>query len=68
MQGAWNEGGKGPSWWDTLTHNKALGRTPNNVTGDLASDFYHRWHQAGGQSGGGGGGLCQRCTARLNRL
>lgn len=66
MQGAWNEGGKGPSWWDTLTHNKALGRTPNNVTGDLASDFYHRWHQAGGQRRGVGASKVHAASAHCS--
>jgi beta-glucosidase len=41
IEGAWNEDGKGPSIWDTLT------QTPGNVHGDVngnvACDHYHRY-------------------------
>lgn len=40
-EGAWNEDGKGESIWDRYCH------TPGNVvdgeSGDVASDFYHRY-------------------------
>ncbi|XP_058443900.1 myrosinase 1-like isoform X2 [Malaya genurostris] len=42
IEGSWNEDGKGPSVWDTLTH-----RHPELVvdqaTGDVAADSYHRF-------------------------
>ena len=43
VEGAWNEGGKGPSIWDTFVH------TPDHVvngeTGDVAVDHYHRYQE-----------------------
>ena len=41
VEGAWNIDGKGPSIWDTFTH--IPNRTANNATGDVATDFYHRY-------------------------
>ena len=42
VEGAWNEGGKGPNIWDTFTHADA-----NNIddgsTGDIACDSYHKF-------------------------
>lgn len=39
--GAYEEGGRGPSIWDTFSHE--AGRTDKGDTGDKAVDFYHRW-------------------------
>jgi beta-glucosidase len=43
VEGAANEGGRGPSIWDTFSH------TPGNVlhgdTGDIACDQYHRFEE-----------------------
>jgi len=41
VEGAWNEDGKGLSIWDTFVHTP--GRIPNNETGDIAVDHYHRY-------------------------
>ncbi|MDG4820728.1 GH1 family beta-glucosidase [Asanoa sp. WMMD1127] len=41
IEGAANEGGRGPSIWDTFSHTP--GRTLNGDTGDVAADHYHRW-------------------------
>lgn len=41
IEGAWDEDGKGPSTWDTFTHQP--GRVTGGQTGDVACDFYHRW-------------------------
>lgn len=41
IEGAWNEGGRGPSIWDTFSHQ--AGRTFGGHTGDSAADHYHRW-------------------------
>ncbi|MFK8081626.1 MAG: GH1 family beta-glucosidase [Granulosicoccus sp.] len=41
MEGAVNEGGRGPSIWDTFAHN--TGGVKNADTGDFACDHYHRW-------------------------
>ncbi|XP_010553830.1 PREDICTED: beta-glucosidase 32-like [Tarenaya hassleriana] len=41
VEGAWNEGGRSPSIWDTFTH-KFPARNNFN-TGDVAADFYHRY-------------------------
>ena len=42
-EGAWNLDGKGISQWDDFSHNSPL--NINHVTGDVASDFYHRYEQ-----------------------
>ena len=39
VEGAVNEGGRGPSIWDTFSHTP--GKTNNGDTGDVADDFYH---------------------------
>ncbi len=43
IEGAWNEGGRGPSCWDTFS------QTPGNIfddhNGNLACDHYHRWRE-----------------------
>ena len=41
IEGAWDEGGRTPSIWDTFSHTP--GRTVNGDTGDVATDHYHRW-------------------------
>ncbi len=41
IEGAANEGGRGPSIWDTFSHTP--GRTHRGDTGDIACDHYHRW-------------------------
>jgi beta-glucosidase len=41
IEGAANEGGRGPSIWDTYSHTP--GRVMNGDTGDVADDHYHRW-------------------------
>ncbi|NJP35384.1 GH1 family beta-glucosidase [Micromonospora thermarum] len=41
IEGAANEGGRGPSIWDTFAHTP--GRTLRGDTGDTACDHYHRW-------------------------
>lgn len=40
-EGAWNEGGKGPSIWDDFCHTE--GSVRNGDTGDTACDSYHRY-------------------------
>jgi beta-glucosidase len=40
IEGAANEGGRGPSIWDTYSHTP--GRVANGDTGDVACDHYHR--------------------------
>uniref|UniRef100_A0A0A9AZS4 BGL29 n=1 Tax=Arundo donax TaxID=35708 RepID=A0A0A9AZS4_ARUDO len=42
-EGAYKEGGKGPSVWDTFSH--IPGKILNNDTGDVADDFYHRYKE-----------------------
>lgn len=44
IEGAWNEDGKGPSIWDTLTHNYRW-MIRNNDTADVACDSYHRFRE-----------------------
>jgi beta-glucosidase len=39
IEGAWDEGGKTPSIWDTFAHQ--VGRIHNGDTGDVAIDHYH---------------------------
>lgn len=41
VEGAWNEGGRGPSIWDTFSHTP--GKTRNGDNGDVAVDHYHRY-------------------------
>ncbi len=43
VEGAWNEGGRGPSIWDTFSH--IPGKTDRGDTGDLAVDHYHRYEE-----------------------
>lgn len=43
IEGAVNEGGRGPSIWDTFTH--AEGNTEDGDTGDVATDHYHRYRE-----------------------
>ena len=41
VEGAVQEGGRGPSIWDTFSHTP--GKTANGDTGDIADDFFHRY-------------------------
>ncbi|XP_033096417.1 lactase-phlorizin hydrolase-like [Anneissia japonica] len=41
IEGAWNEDGKGPSIWDTYSHEP--GNIDNGYTGDVACDSYHKY-------------------------
>jgi len=41
IEGAWNEGGREPSIWDTFS--SFPGRVSKNQTGKVADDFYHRY-------------------------
>ncbi|MEZ0074861.1 GH1 family beta-glucosidase [Planotetraspora sp. GP83] len=41
IEGAVGEDGRGPSIWDTFSHEP--GRTRDGHTGDVACDHYHRW-------------------------
>jgi beta-glucosidase len=43
IEGAADEGGRGPSIWDTFSHTP--GKTRNGDTGDLADDHYHRFRE-----------------------
>ncbi|TWB15071.1 broad-specificity cellobiase [Nitrospirillum amazonense] len=45
VEGGWNADGKGPSIWDTFTHQKGLGRIKNDDTGDVACDSYHKYKE-----------------------
>ncbi|KAM7472469.1 hypothetical protein LguiA_010652 [Lonicera macranthoides] len=42
VEGAANKGGKGPSIWDTFTHNHPE-KISDRSTGDIAVDFYHHY-------------------------
>lgn len=42
-EGAWNEDGKGLSNWDVFCHSEK--NNVNPVTGDVASDHYHRYEE-----------------------
>ena len=41
IEGGADEGGRGPSIWDTFSHTPGL--THHGDTGDVACDHYHRW-------------------------
>ncbi|MGD0166416.1 MAG: GH1 family beta-glucosidase [Gaiellaceae bacterium] len=41
IEGAVNEDGRGPSIWDTFSHEP--GRTANGENGDVSCDHYHHW-------------------------
>ena len=41
IEGAASEGGRGPSIWDSFSHEK--GKTHNGDSGDVADDHYHRY-------------------------
>ncbi|MGI5244196.1 GH1 family beta-glucosidase [Dactylosporangium sp. CA-139066] len=43
IEGAAGEDGRGPSVWDTFSHQK--GRTRGGDTGDVAADHYHRVYE-----------------------
>jgi beta-glucosidase len=43
IEGAADEGGRGPSIWDRFSHTP--GMTENGDTGDIACDHFHRWEQ-----------------------
>ena len=43
VEGAVNEDGRGPSIWDTFSHQP--GKTTNGDTGDVADDHYHRYKE-----------------------
>ncbi len=43
VEGAVNEGGRGPSVWDTFAHTP--GKTDHGDTGDVADDYYHRYKE-----------------------
>ena len=43
IEGAWNEGNKGPSIWDKFS--KIPGKTFNGTNGDVAVDHYHRYKE-----------------------
>ncbi|MEX0811144.1 MAG: GH1 family beta-glucosidase [Chitinophagales bacterium] len=43
IEGAWDKDGKGPSIWDTFTHEK--GNVLNFDNGDVACDFYNNYKQ-----------------------
>ncbi|MCL2735602.1 MAG: GH1 family beta-glucosidase [Propionibacteriaceae bacterium] len=43
IEGAVEEGGRGPSIWDTFSH--TAGKTDRGETGDLACDHYHRMEE-----------------------
>lgn len=43
IEGAVNEGGRGPSIWDTFAHTN--GTIEDGTTGDVADDHYHRWDE-----------------------
>lgn len=44
-EGAWNEDGKGLSNWDVFCHSDKNNKFDPPVTGDTASDYYHRYEE-----------------------
>ncbi|XP_058815937.1 myrosinase 1-like [Topomyia yanbarensis] len=44
IEGSWSEDGKGPSVWDTLTHQHPE-LVVDHATGDVAADSYHRFQE-----------------------
>ncbi|CAL5363050.1 unnamed protein product [Camellia sinensis] len=43
VEGAWNEGGRGPSIWDSFSH--TAGKICDGSNGDIAVDQYHRYKE-----------------------
>ncbi|XP_057451606.1 beta-glucosidase 42 [Lotus japonicus] len=43
IEGAWNEGGRGPSIWDAFSHTE--GKILDKSNGDVAVDHYHRYKE-----------------------
>lgn len=42
-EGAWDKGGRGLTQWDEFSH--YCDKNINNVTGDVAADFYHKFEE-----------------------
>lgn len=43
IEGAWLEGGKGPSIWDAFAH--IPGKISDGTTADVSCDHFHRWKE-----------------------